>query len=166
MKLSRVLIFAIVVSAGSASAVMFRSNRQDPKFYLPATKGVHPFCGLVAVSTLAELYHEHRTLSAITASAGVGDTGTSLLGCKRALRNIGIECDALQAASVTDLPLDHPFIYVLRTKLGMHAVVAIRRSDSVLVIDGPSAKEFPATYIDSVSEGLALVPQNRFVLSQ
>lgn len=120
-----------------------------------------PYCGLVAVANICAFYGVETNMSEVYQYAGVGDEGTTLLGCKQALQALGIRSEALRFKSVASLPEGIPILCVLRKESGAHAAVIVRRADQAILIDGQEVRRISLDRLDKITEHMALVPRQQ-----
>ena len=151
--------FWIIMASAFVAALALRLARinVEPKVTYDS-KVSKPFCGITSVATICALRGINTTMSEVYRCAGVNNDGTSSLGCKRALKALGVTSDAVRFKSVADLPEGVPILCALRSMRGLHAVVIIRRSNEVLFIDGQIVNRFPEKHVDALTEHVALVP--------
>lgn len=115
-------------------------------------------CGLTAVVNICSLHGIRADFIELCKYiAATDEKKTTLLACKEALEQLGIESEAVRFKSAANLPEGVPILCVLRRKKGFHAAAAIRRADRVLLIDGQKIERCSVGHMDNYTENVALV---------
>jgi ABC-type bacteriocin/lantibiotic exporter with double-glycine peptidase domain len=117
-------------------------------------------CGLTAVVNICSLHGVRADFIELCKYIATTDEKeTTLLACKEALEQLGINSKAVRFKSIANLPQGVPILCVLRKEKGLHAAVTIRRGGKVLLIDGQKIERFSVDHMDDYAENVALVTQ-------
>jgi ABC-type bacteriocin/lantibiotic exporter with double-glycine peptidase domain len=153
---TKAALAAIVVVSTVIGTVAWVSA-EDDALYVPPPSG-QAYCGLVSVANLCGLYHITTNMSEVYKYAGMTKEGTPVSACMRALNALGVPVDLVRFRSLSELPERRPFICVMRTRYGHHAVVALRRCTNVLLVDEQEIRTERISDLDRATAHVALVP--------
>ncbi len=122
------------------------------------TQGGQPTCGILAIVNLCSFLGKQTDIGTVYLLTGLGNDGITLQACLAALEQLKIPCEAIRFSSGYDIPDSLPCICVVQKRAGLHAVVALRDGDNILLVDGSKSFNVSVDYFNRVYAYWTLVP--------